>query len=501
MEQSIPIVDAIETVASRLDATAEQAWADIRGQARDGRLSLEGIDNRGRPCPIERYWIPYIERWGIDCSDMPDRDSGSIITFDRERAIRDWRADKKDGRATLSIPPSRVRAVIADSAQINDLWGRAKYEFKNPDWSRVESVRSEEYLSAPLPQSVPPNLHRLVPFGAILGQDDDRALVELIEERWRVGKIPGPVLGRRSDNHIHEEIKEYFRLEILWAAAASRHDYYNGDYDSEAYAVPPLAGRHQVGTDYYQNEWKDLATTEETLDQLKLRKNIRDAYDWHCKPIPVRAELLRLTDALARAREAVRKAIWSREAESGMPRFYVKADRDFENEREHLFDELHAAVTQGKIVAFAVDDDSIGQLPIGDGFWGRTHIRRTFLEDTVSNGRTTATVMVRAIDAEIFTREYLAERGLSQPASTAAAGIQAPGPKGGEQSVDQLAWRLAEQMLDAGQAPRRKHGRLMALAREINAELGRQGHKRHDDSIRKAIGPSLREWEMKHPDK
>jgi hypothetical protein len=110
---------------------------------------------------------------------------------------------------------------------------------------------------------------KLVPLSVVLGQDDDQSLVGLIEARWRDGKIPGPVLGRRDHNHMHEEIENYHRLEILWCAAAPKRDYYEGDYDSEAYAHPPLTGWSSVGADYYSNIWKDVATTERTLSRLR----------------------------------------------------------------------------------------------------------------------------------------------------------------------------------------------------------------------------------------
>jgi hypothetical protein len=77
-----------------------------------------------------------------------------------------------------------------------------------------------------------------------------------------------------------------------------------------------------------------------------------------------------------------------------------------------------------------------------------------------------------------------------------------PGPKGGEQSVNQLAWEIAEQFLNCPvQRPAAGRGRLMTLARMVNHELENQGHKRQDDSIRKAIGPSLRDWEAGNPAK
>jgi hypothetical protein len=110
---------------------------------------------------------------------------------------------------------------------------------------------------------------KLLPFGVVLGQDDDQALVELINTRWRQGRIPGPVLGRRDHNHTHQEIENCQRLEILWAAAPPQQDYYDGEYDSEAYAHPPLVGRASIGEDYHARTWNDIATTEETLKRLR----------------------------------------------------------------------------------------------------------------------------------------------------------------------------------------------------------------------------------------
>ena len=78
----------------------------------------------------------------------------------------------------------------------------------------------------------------LVPLGVIFGNDDDAALVELIDARWRQGKMPGKVFGRRGSNHTHVKIKNYHRLELLWASAAPAGDYYDGEYDSEVYAHP-----------------------------------------------------------------------------------------------------------------------------------------------------------------------------------------------------------------------------------------------------------------------
>jgi hypothetical protein len=118
---------------------------------------------------------------------------------------------------------------------------------------------------------------KLIPFGTVLGQDDDEDLVELINARWADGKIPGPVFGRQGTKHTHVEIPNYERLEILWAAGGPRGDYYRGDYDSEAYAHSRLREWERPGADYYENVWKDLATTDEALAKLRaeLVKTVR----------------------------------------------------------------------------------------------------------------------------------------------------------------------------------------------------------------------------------
>ena len=86
------------------------------------------------------------------------------------------------------------------------------------------------------------------------------------------------------------------------------------------------------------------------------------------------------------------------------------------------------------------------------------------------------------------------------PLGSASAAI-APGPKGGEKKVNQRAWEIALQILNSDSRPASGHGRLTSLARLVNAVLAKEGHQRHDDSIRKAIGPSLRDWEARNPDK
>jgi hypothetical protein len=77
-----------------------------------------------------------------------------------------------------------------------------------------------------------------------------------------------------------------------------------------------------------------------------------------------------------------------------------------------------------------------------------------------------------------------------------------PGPKGREQSIDRIAWQIALEILtDDGRRPPRGYGRLTTLARLVNGELARRGHRLLDESIRRKIQASVREWEGKNPDK
>jgi hypothetical protein len=76
-----------------------------------------------------------------------------------------------------------------------------------------------------------------------------------------------------------------------------------------------------------------------------------------------------------------------------------------------------------------------------------------------------------------------------------------PGPKSGATTIKELACGIARNILEGDQRPRPGYGRLMALARVVNADakIARLGYQ--DDSIRKMIADELREWEAKHPHK
>ena len=507
MEQPTPIIDAIDAVATHLGATAEQAWAEIKSGAFYGRLSLEGIDDKGRPCSVERHWIPYIERWGNDdpslgsltdnqarMSDMPNRDSGSMIAFDRERAFRDRRADKSDGREPRSVPPMRVRELMAEGTQLGQMWAPAENHLKRLDWRTPSAM--------------------LISLGAAV--EPDNRLMDVIESAWQAGEIT--LFGRRPNGSMWEPIVQYFGLEIIWHASAPRGDYY-----AEARAQP----KNLLGSDFYKHRWEellipaaDLARLQQPAETLhtgdpQLRDTLEAVCRWQHQRKPDPAELKRLPEALADFRRSVDKLMRHRHGPD------VPADvaeDEYNRARDHIDGELLQSLARGEFAAFL--ETHYGLEVMSDGeFWlnadgsptpqgGRALITGAAPSARANNGPVVGIVKVSRSEFERFAGACLVKLGLAAPASAAdteapvaVAGVLSPGPKGGEQNVDQLAWKIAERLLKSDQARARGHGRLMSLARQVNQELAKGGHKRQDDSIRKAIGPSLREWERKNPDK
>ena len=74
-----------------------------------------------------------------------------------------------------------------------------------------------------------------------------------------------------------------------------------------------------------------------------------------------------------------------------------------------------------------------------------------------------------------------------------------PGRKAGAITVKDLACKIALRILDdEAQRPPQGYGRQATLASIVNAELVRHGHRYKDDSVRKMIVPSVRDWEEKH---
>jgi hypothetical protein len=141
MQDPTTIVVAIEAVAERFGATAEQAWGGIKSKAAAGLLTLQGIDDEDRLCPVERHWMVYIKPWrdgkaGVNHAlpGMPDRDEG-IIAFDRQCALQEQLTDKANRLEPYSLPPIRLRGIVTDGAHLDELWSRAEREFKSQDWS------------------------------------------------------------------------------------------------------------------------------------------------------------------------------------------------------------------------------------------------------------------------------------------------------------------------------------------------------------------------------
>jgi hypothetical protein len=71
---------------------------------------------------------------------------------------------------------------------------------------------------------------------------------------------------------------------------------------------------------------------------------------------------------------------------------------------------------------YSVDGDVIRRLPSDDRYWRQTHIRRTFLEDTVPVNGKIVIFMVCKDDIDRYTREYLSERRLGAPIVTCPRG-------------------------------------------------------------------------------
>jgi hypothetical protein len=63
---------------------------------------------------------------------------------------------------------------------------------------------------------------------------------------------------------------------------------------------------------------------------------------------------------------------------------------------------------------------------------------------------------------------------------------------------ERLAWKFTKEILSGREAPR-GHGRLIALARQVQPRLKAAGHNLTDDTIASYIRKSLKEWEEKHP--
>ena len=511
MKHPTPIADAIDIVATRLVATAEQAWAEIKSKTCHGRLSLAGIDEKARLCPVEPHWLSYIERWGPDGSDMPGRESGSMIAFDRERASRDRRADARDGRTLRSVPPIRLRDVVAEGEQLDVLWPPGDHELPYA------------FASA------------LVPLGLVA--DRDNCKMEIIDGAWQAGKIT--LWGRRKGHAVPEPIRQYHGLVIQWMGGAPKGDYY-----AEAYAHPK-----EFGAGYHKHEWEDLAIPRGDLEQLpnpftSLRDTIAAAHEWHRQTVPDdQGELRRIPEALAQLRKTACEAFEKRQAPD-ITADIVEAGCD--RIRDHIFRDLLHWLARGEFAA--VLETVYGREVMSKGpYWLRPdgtptpQAQRALITgtaQTVHNGSCVAgTVKARPADFERFSEWCLTYLGLVEVAPAAAADspspvdqadeaqpvidpaeqgrldgrgsdalqtpmiVLSPGPKGGEQSVSREAWQIAESLLACGQGHPRRHGRLMGLARQVNGQLAQRGHIRQDDSVRKAIGPSLRDWERKNPDK
>lgn len=98
-------------------------------------------------------------------------------------------------------------------------------------------------------------------------------------------------------------------------------------------------------------------------------------------------------------------------------------------------------------------------------------------------------------------RERQADDRQLAPAVTATE-QRRPGPKPSQQSPKDLACNIALDILaNDERRPKRGYRRLIAIARLVNDDARFKGHSYESDSVRKMIGPAVREWEAKNPDK
>ena len=69
-----------------------------------------------------------------------------------------------------------------------------------------------------------------------------------------------------------------------------------------------------------------------------------------------------------------------------------------------------------------------------------------------------------------------------------------------ETEPKRLVWRIAEELLSAGEGPPRGHGRQIRLARMVQPKLKAAGYgDLKDNTVADYLRDSLREWEAKHP--
>ena len=128
--------------------------------------------------------------------------------------------------------------------------------------------------------------------------------------------------------------------------------------------------------------------------------------------------------------------------------------------------------------------------------------RRAYLDDRPGELDPTLSVLDAAPILEIAERRGDGGQVIRKLLVAHQVRKQRPGPKAGAVSIKDLAWEIALRILnDEAQRPPRGYGRLTTLAGMVNVGLTRHGHQYKDDSVRKMIGPSLRDWEAKNPQK
>jgi hypothetical protein len=166
-------------------------------------------------------------------------------------------------------------------------------------------------------------------------------------------------------------------------------------------------------------------------------------------------------------------------AEEGIPSFscwdplpYYSVDR---REPTEAVRRLVLALQNGEVLVEAIDTQTHERVRLPPGFWwgwilGKDGTAATL--QALQGGR-----RVRPV--------YLDPR------------LVIPQP---ETEPKRLVWRIAEELLSAGEGPPRGHGRQIRLARMVQPKLKAAGYgDLKDNTVADYLRDSLREWEAKHP--
>jgi hypothetical protein len=205
----IPILDAIAHVARQGGLRAEEAWDAVKADIGRGELPARGRDDQGEFLDFERHWISFLAKFGAadpqpktptepgtpavpikgnrEAPRLTDFPTGGVVWFDRRRAAenRVARARTADNRKERSLPPTRVRDLVADAVRLEELYPLLPM----PDTTATASPTPESSVQAvePEPPSPEPRKRRRGPAPGKLDRygESDRALFDELKQMMR----------------------------------------------------------------------------------------------------------------------------------------------------------------------------------------------------------------------------------------------------------------------------------------------------------------------------